>query len=170
MTSQSSSSSSAASLTPRSTPITVSEDAPDFTLTDQHRQPWTLSEAVQKGDVVLCFYPMDFSPVCSTEMKCIKDDMSAWTAKGATVVGISCDSFFVHAAWAESMELEHTLLADMHRAVCRAYGFYFEPLNVASRGTVVIGQSSTGQGKVKWVQAREIKDAMNPEEVLAQIS
>lgn len=156
-------------LKPRSEPIRVGEIAPDFTLTDQSRQDWTLSNAIKKGEVVLCFYPMDFSPVCSTEMKCVGDEMSTWESKGATVVGISCDSFFVHAAWAESLGLEQPLLADMHRAVCRAYGFYFEPLNVASRGTVVIGQSDDGKGKVKWVQAREIKDAMDLHTVIEQL-
>jgi len=156
-------------LTPRTQPIEVGEIAPDFTLTDQTRQDWTLSQAVKKGDVVLCFYPMDFSPVCSSEMKCIGDEMSTWESKGATVVGISCDSFFVHAAWAESLGLEQPLLADMHRAVCRAYGLYFEPLNVAARGTVLISQSDDGIGRVKWVQARELKDAMNLSEVIEQL-
>ncbi len=157
-------------LQPRQSPIAQGEPAPGFTLTDQERQEWTLADAVRKGDVVLCFYPMDFSPVCNSEMHCVTDDLAKWQAKGATVVGISCDSFFVHAAWAHAEGFEQTLLADMHRKVCKAYGFYFEPLNVASRGTVVIGQSDDGQGTVKWVQAREIKDAMDLNEVIAQIS
>lgn len=154
-------------LTPRDTPIRVGEQAPDFTLTDQNRADWKLAEAIRKSDVVLCFYPMDFSPVCSTEMKCVTDEMEKFSDKGAQVVGVSCDSFFVHKAWAESLGLKQTLLADMHRQVCRAYGLYFAPLNVASRGTVVIGKDASGIGKVKWVQAREIKDAMKAEDVLA---
>lgn len=157
-------------LTPRESPIRVGELAPDFTLPDQNRKDWTLSEAVKQGDVVLCFYPLDFSPVCSTEMKCVTDDFERFTAKGAQVVGISGDSFYTHKAWAESMGLKQTLLADMHRAVCRAYGFYFPPLNVASRGTVVIGKDPSGTGRVKWVQARELKEAMKSGDVLAAIS
>lgn len=158
------------SLPPRESPIRVGEIAPDFTLTDQNRTDWKLSDAVKKGDVVLCFYPMDFSPVCSTEMKCVTDDLSRFASKGAQVVGISCDSFFVHKAWADSLGLSQTLLADMHRKVCRAYGFYFAPLNVSARGTVVIGKDASGQGKVKWVQARELKDAMKSQDVIAAIS
>ncbi|MEZ6212483.1 MAG: redoxin domain-containing protein [Phycisphaerales bacterium] len=150
----------------RSAAIGVGEAAPDFTLLDQDRKEWRLSEHLQKGEVVLCFYPMDFSPVCSTEMKCVTDDFAKYAKGGAQVVGVSADSFFVHKAWAESLGLKQTLLADMHRAVCKAYGFYFKDLNVPSRGTVVIGRD----GKVKWVQAREIKDAMNPAEVLGAIS
>jgi peroxiredoxin len=115
---------------------------------------------------VLCFYPMDFSPVCSTEMKCASDELARWKAKGATVVGISCDSFFVHDAWARSLGLQQTLLADMHRQVCKAYGIYWPDLNISGRGTVVVGRD----GKVRWSQKREIKDAMNPDQVLAALS
>ncbi|MDX2114795.1 MAG: redoxin domain-containing protein [Planctomycetota bacterium] len=160
----------APALTPRQTPITVGETAPDFTLPDQSRSDWSLAQALKRGDVVLSFYPMDFSPVCSTEMKCVTHELARFSSKNATVVGISCDSFYVHKAWAESMGLSHTLLADMHRAVCRAYGFYFAPLNVASRGTVVIAGSPDGVGKVKWVQARELKDALKTDDLLAAIS
>ncbi|MBL0927600.1 MAG: redoxin domain-containing protein [Phycisphaerales bacterium] len=154
----------------RESAIRVGEEAPDFVLQDQNKGEWRLSDAVKKGDVVLCFYPLDFSPVCSVEMKCVTDDFAKYASKGATVVGISCDSFFTHKAWADSLGLKQTLLADMHRAVCRAYGFYFAPLNVSSRGTVVIGKSADGKGKVKWVQAREIPQGMKGDEVLSAIS
>lgn len=153
-------------LTARERPIGVGEKAPDFTLLDQNRKEWKLSEALDQGDVVLCFYPMDFSPVCSTEMKCVTEEMDRLSAKGAQPVGISCDSFFVHEAWAKSMGLTQPLLADMHRAVSKAYGFYFPDLNVSGRGTVVIGQD----GNVKWVQARELKDAFDLDELVGAIS
>jgi len=157
-------------LTPRTQPIRVGEAAPDFTLPDQNRQDWRLADAVKRGDVVLSFYPLDFSPVCSTEMKCVTQEWSKFAGRGVEVVGISCDSFYAHKAWADALGLKQTLLSDMHRSVCRAYGFYFPDLNVASRGTVVIGRSADGAGKVKWVQARELKNAFKLEDVLAGIS
>lgn len=156
-------------LSPRSAPIQVGEAAPDFTLKDQDKGDWTLSEALKKGPVVLCFYPLDFSPVCSTEMKCITDEFSKWEAKGAQVVGISCDSFFVHRAWADALGLRQTLLADMHRSVCKAYGFYWPDLNIATRGTVIVERDASGRAKVKWTQSREIPQAMKPDELLAAL-
>lgn len=157
-------------LVPRSSPIKPGEPAPDFTLFTQDRAEWRLSDEAKKGDVVLCFYPLDFSPVCSTEMKCVTDDFSKFTKSGAQVVGVSGDSFFTHKAWADQLGLKQTLLADMHRAVCKAYGFYFADLNTASRGTVVIARAADGKPKVKWVQAREIKNAMKLDDILAAIS
>jgi peroxiredoxin len=155
-------------LTPRQSPISVGETAPDFTLTTQNREEWKLSDAVKAagpGGVVLCFYPLDFSPVCSVEMKCITDEMAKWQAKGATVVGVSCDSFFVHKAWADQLGLKQTLLADMHRAVCKAYGLYWPDLNVSWRGTVAIGKD----GRVKAMQKREIKNALTVDDILAAV-
>ncbi|MFB3430685.1 MAG: redoxin domain-containing protein [Phycisphaerales bacterium] len=153
-------------LTERTSPIQPGETAPDFTLKAQNKEDWSLSEAVKKGDVAICFYPMDFSPVCSTEMKCITDDFEKFEKAGAQVVGVSCDSFFVHEAWANQLGLKQTLLADMHRQVCKAYGFYWPDLNISSRGTVVIGQSDDGIGKVKAVRTRDIPQATTTEELL----
>lgn len=153
-------------LKPRESPIRVGETAPDFVLPDQARADWKLSDALKKGEVVLCFYPLDFSPTCQIEMKCVTDDFAKYAAKGAQVVGVSCDSFYAHKAWADQLGLKQPLLADMHRAVCRAYGIYFAPLNVSGRATIIIAKD----GKVKWAQARELKDAMKAEDVLAAIS
>ena len=153
----------------RKEPIEKGQTAPDFTLMTQGREEWTLSQALEKGDVALCFYPMDFSPVCSTEMKCVADEFDAWHEKGVQVVGVSCDSFFTHEAWAKALGLKQTLLADMHRAVSKAYGFYWPDLNISSRGTVLVGKNDSGKPVVKWVQTREIKDAMNLHDLLAQI-
>lgn len=154
----------------RSAPLSVGDTAPDFLLKTQDRADWNLAEHVKKGDVVLCFYPLAFTGVCSTEMKCVNDEMAKWQAKGATVVGVSCDSFAANKAWADQMGIKQTLLADMHRAVCKAYGLYWADLNVSSRGTVVIGKSADGKGKVKWVQARQPGNAMDWEAVLSQIA
>lgn len=153
----------------RREPIKVDYAAPDFTLKDQNRNDWHLADALKQGDVVLCFYPLSFTSVCSTEMKCVNEEMARWQAKGATVVGISCDSFAVQKAWADKEGFKQPLLADMHRQVCKAYGLYWPELNVASRGTVVIGKDPSGQGKVKWVEAREPSRAMNFDEVLATL-
>jgi alkyl hydroperoxide reductase subunit AhpC len=155
--------------TPRSSPIAAGDIAPDFTLKTVNREEWTLSEQVKKSEVVLCFYPLAFTEVCSVEMKCVNTEMAAWQAKGAQVVGVSCDSFASNKAWADKEGFKQTLLCDMHRQVCMAYGIYWPELNVSQRATIVIGQASDGRGKVKFVQARPPSKAMDWESILAQL-
>ena len=67
-------------------------------------------------------------------------DREAWLRRrGLTggpdtvVFGVSCDSFFSHKAWADSMDLKHRLLSDVHRTTAKGYGLYFEPLNCSKR-------------------------------------
>ena len=151
-------------------PIAQGQTAPDFTLPDQDRADWSLSEHVKQGDVVLCFFPFAFTGVCGTEMACITKDMADWQAKGATVVGVSCDSFAALKAWADAEGLKGTLLSDLHRSVVKDYDQYWTDLNVASRGTVVIGQSDDGVGTVKWSETREPGNAMDWDAVLARVS
>ncbi len=151
----------------RPTPIGVGEKAPEFTLLNQDREEVSLSGLLAEGgDVVLSFYPLNFTSVCTNEMECFTRDKQRFGQEGATVVGISCDSFASHKAFAEQSKLGIPLLADMHRQVCKAYGLYWADLNVASRGTVVIGQD----GIVKWVSAREPGQAVKVEDVLAALA
>ncbi len=153
-------------LTARSTVIAPGDTAPDFEVIDQDRKPWKLSEALKKGDVVLCFFPLAFTGVCGTEMQCVHQEASRWGDKGMQVVGVSCDSFASLKAWSDKEGFTQTLLSDIHRVVCKAYGLYWPDLNVAWRGTVLISKT----GKVIWSQKREIKDAMKLDEVLAAAS
>lgn len=152
--------------TAREDVIPVGAPAPDFTLFDQQRNDWSLGDALRRGDVVLSFYPFAFTGVCRTEMECITREMDRWTRNGGTVVGVSCDSPAANGAWAEQVGLRHTLLSDLHRTVVKAYGLYWPDLNVAWRGTVVVGASDDGAGIVKWSQRRDIPDAMDLEQVL----
>lgn len=153
-------------LRPRDEPIRVGETAPDFTLTNQDRQELSLSDLLARGgDVALSFFPMAFTSVCTSEMECFSSEKPKFEDRNATVVGISCDSFAALKAFAEKHNLDIPLLADMRREVCRAYGFYWPELNVSSRGTVVIGPD----GVVKWVSAREPKEAISHEELLGHV-
>jgi len=156
-------------LEPRDTIVRPGEPAPDFTLLDQDRNEFHLAGEVKKGDIVLSFYPMSFTTVCGSEMECINAEIDRWEKAGKRIVGVSCDSFAVQKAWAEQGGFKQTLLADMHRQVCRAYGLYWPELNVASRGTVIVTDGDSGPA-VKWSQAREVGDAMDFEEVYAAMS
>lgn len=157
-------------LTPREKPVAAGDTIPDFTLLDQDRKEWKLSDAANKGDVIISIFPFAFTGVCGTENKCITAEMASWQKKGATVVGLSCDSTFALKAWAAQEGFKHTLLSDNKREVCRALGFYWPEMNASTRGTVIVAKSTDGKLKVKWAQSREIPKAMDWNQVLAAIA
>ena len=142
--------------------IKVGDNAPDFTLKDQDQKDWTLSSARGKKNVVLIFYPLDWSPVCTGENKCISDDFPKFEQANAEVVGISTDSFFSHKAWSDALGLKQRLLADFNRDVVKKYGLYFEPLNCGKRATVIIDKN----GKVAYAKVQEIKTARDDKDIL----
>ena len=141
--------------------IKVGDEAPDFTMKDQDQNDVTLSSFRGKKNVVLAFYPLDWSPVCTGENKCLTDDFPNFESADAVVFGVSCDSFFSHKAWADSLDLKHQLLADMSRSVSKSYGLFFEPLNCSKRATVIVGKD----GKVGYVKVQEIKTARDDKEI-----
>jgi peroxiredoxin len=142
--------------------IKVGDVAPDFTLKDQDQKDIKLSDYRGKKNVVLAFYPLDWSPVCTGENKCLTDDFPNFESANGEILGISCDSFFSHKAWADSLDLKHTLLADMHRTVSKAYGLYFEALNCSKRATVIVDKN----GKVAYAKVQEIKTARDDKDIL----
>jgi len=142
--------------------IKVGDMAPDFTLKDQDQKDVTLSSFRGKKNVVLAFYPLDWSPVCTTENKCLTDDFPKFGQMNAVVFGISTDSFFSHKAWADALELKQTLLSDFNREVVKKYGLYFPDLNCGQRATVIVDKS----GKVAYVKVQEILKARDDKDIL----
>ena len=101
--------------------------------------------------VVLLFYPMDFSPVCTTEHCSFGPDLPKNPGGGDTVVfGVSCDSPFSHAAYRKQYNIPYPLLADPTRKMAKAYGMWAgeEPYNCTKRGTVIIDKD----GKIALYQ------------------
>jgi mycoredoxin-dependent peroxiredoxin len=125
--------------------LEIGQAAPDFSLRDQNKQTQNLSEYRGKP-VVLLFYPMDFSGVCSEEMACMRDNLPRFQNLDAQVFGVSVDSTYSHAVFAQQQGVEFPLLADFHPkgAVTEAYGMYIPSRGHGSRGYVVIDR----EGKV----------------------
>ena len=126
----------------------VGQDAPDFTLRDQDGKKVTLSE-LRGQAVVLVFYPLDWSPVCTDQLSLYQDSMSDFKKQGATLYGVSVDSAFSHKAFRDHLGIEFPLLADFEPKgeVARKYGMYMEKHGTNERGFVVID----ADGKVKHV-------------------
>ena len=145
--------------------VEVGDIAPDFTLKNEEGQEVTLSSFQGKKNVVLAFYPFDWSPVCTNENCALTQDLAGFEGKGTVVFGISADSHFSHKAWKEKLGLKHSLLSDLKREICKKYGLYFPDLNCTKRATVVVDKS----GKVIFKKVQEIKVARNNQEILSAI-
>jgi peroxiredoxin len=120
--------------------LKAGDPAPDFALMDETRKVVKLADLRGKK-VVLLFYPMDFSPVCTQEHCAFGPQLGKIAPDAGTVVyGVSCDSPFSHAAFKKQYGIPYSLLADTNRKMARAYGMFAgeEPFNCTKRGTVVI--------------------------------
>src|SRR5690606_15888373 len=126
-------------LFPKKTNIMDLQIAPNFTLLDQHRQPFNLYETLKTGAVVLFFYPKDDTPGCTKEACSFRDQFEVFKEMGAHVVGISQDSPESHAAFAEKYRLPYRLVADEKNEVRKAFKVGRDLLGLlAGRTTFII--------------------------------
>ena len=138
--------------------VDVGSKAPDFTLTNQDRQPVTLSG--QRGKpVVLAFFPAAFSSVCTKELCTFRDSMAKLGEAKAQVYGISVDTFFTLKAFQDHEQLTFPLLSDFNKQVIRDYGVFNEDMiglkGIAKRAVFVIDKAGI-------VRHREVlEDARN---------
>jgi peroxiredoxin len=135
-------------------PADLGSKAPDFTLTNQDREPVTLS--AQRGrPVVLAFFPAAFSSVCSKELCTFRDRMARLNQANAQVFGISVDTFFTLKAFQADQKLTFPLLSDFNKQVLRDYGVFNEDMiglkGIAKRAVFVLD----GDGVVRH---REVLD------------
>ncbi len=130
--------------------IEAGSKAPDFTLPDHDGHEVSLSD-FRGGKLVLAFYPLDFSPVCSDQLSIYQEVLGEIEARGATLVGISVDSTFCHHAFRKHRNLTLPLLSDFNPkgAVSREYGAWIESVDHGNRSLVLIDE----EGIVRWSHA-----------------
>jgi mycoredoxin-dependent peroxiredoxin len=142
--------------------VEVGDQAPEFTLKDQHGTPVSLSGFRGKKNVVLVFYPLAFSGVCTGELCAIRDQFPEVDRDDVELVTVSVDSGFVLRTWADTEHFNFTMLSDFwpHGEVAKTYGVFDDKMGVATRGTFIIDKD----GVVRWKvvnpipQARDIAD------------
>jgi mycoredoxin-dependent peroxiredoxin len=142
--------------------VEVGDKAPDFELKDQHGTPVKLSGFAGQKNVVLVFYPLAFSGVCSGELAALRDEFPEVSRDDVELLTVSVDSGFALRAWDDAEHFGFGLLSDFwpHGGVAKAYGVFDENLGIATRGTFVIDKN----GVVRWKvvnpvpQARDIAE------------
>ena len=159
--------------------IDVGDMAPDFSLPATIAEPLpsssggdisvpvgrtvTLTQYRGSIDVLLMFYPLDWSPVCSSEhIKCAK--MFPTYSNRLQVLGISVDSIWSHSAFAKAHHIAYPLLSDFQPrgAVAQQYGVYLADFGFAARTAFLVDR----RGFVKLVLHAEVPEERELESVL----
>jgi len=153
----------------------VGAKAPDFTLTNQDRQPVTLSAELARGPVVLAFFPAAFSGVCEKELCTFRDGLlgSLSNLAKAQVFGISVDTFFALKAFATQQRLTFPLLSDFNKDVIQAYGVFNPDMiglkGIAKRAVFVIGTDGVVRHREVLEDARNEPDYQRLNAALAAV-
>ena len=147
--------------------IAVGQTAPDFTLMNQDKKEVKLSDFAGKKNVVLVWYPLDWSPTCTNEHVCFVNDMKAFETLDAEVLGVSVDSVWSHKAFAEKMGIKYSLLADFHPrgAMSEKYGVYMADKGITGRAIAIVNKA----GKIAWLKNYDIPVVPDLKEVAAAL-
>jgi peroxiredoxin len=134
--------------------IAVGQTAPEFTLLNQEKKEVKLADFAGKKNVVLVWYPLDWSPTCTNEHICFVNEMKAFETLDAEVLGVSVDSVWSHKAYAEKMGIKYSLLADFHPkgAMSEKYGVYLADKGITGRAIAIVNKA----GKVAWFKNYDI--------------
>lgn len=153
--------------------IKTGDKAPAFTLYDSDKNEVSLSSH-QGKPVVLLFFPLAYTGVCTTELCSIRDDKKAYDDLDATVLAISVDSLFTLEQFKKQERYNFTMLSDFNKEVSRSYGALYEDFvlgmkGVSKRAAFVID----AQGVVKYAEvldnAGEIPNFVAVKETLANL-
>jgi len=148
--------------------LSVGQSAPDFALKDQSQKEVKLSDFAGKKRVVLVFYPLDWSPVCTNEHACFVNDMRNFDTLDAEVLGVSVDSVWSHKAYAEKMGIKYPLLADFQPrgAMAEKYGVFLPEKGISGRSIFIIDK----HGKVAWLKHYDIPVVPDIKEVASALA
>jgi peroxiredoxin len=149
--------------------VKVGQAAPDFTASyrtapdangrRQNKQV-KLSDFKGQKNVVLAFFPAAFSPGCTSEMAKYQETSGQFNVNNTVILGISVDSTWANAAFADKLGAEFNILSDATRDISRAYGVFDEQNVVARRTTFVIDRAGVVQ------QVFMAQEALDPAQAL----
>src|SRR5438093_13010540 len=133
-------------------PLHIGDPAPDFSLPYATRDSVAddslrLSSLRGKGNVVLAFYPADWSGGCTKEVCTLRDNFTALGALKAEIGGLSGDYIYSHHEWAKFHNLPFRLASDHDHAVAKRYASY-NPATGHDRRTVFVLDR---QGKIAYI-------------------
>ena len=144
----------------------VGDIAPDFTLPATSGHDVTLSSLRGQSNLLLAFFPLAFTGVCTTEMCDFSHDLAKFEGVRAKVFGISVDSIPTLNEFKSKHGITIDLLSDFKRDVCRAYGTLIDDLFFSRRAYFLIARS----GGLRWAHTElELGQKQANQELLERI-
>jgi thioredoxin-dependent peroxiredoxin len=118
--------------------LKVGDLAPEFSAQDQHGKTISLASLLERGRLILYFYPKDFTPVCTAQACTFRDASTELGALSANVVGVSGDPVDSHQLFAEKHSVPFSLIADPERRIIKPYRATVPIINHTLRVSYVI--------------------------------
>jgi glutaredoxin-dependent peroxiredoxin len=157
-------------------PLAVGTKAPEFSLKSKQASGVVdvkLSAYAGKQNVVLLFFPLAFTGVCTQEMCDVSSGLNAYSDQNAAVVGISIDSPFAQEAWAQKENIQIPLASDLNKKTAEAYGVLLPDLlgfgSTAARAAFVIDKQGVIQYSEQTPSPKELPNFHAIKEVLAKL-
>lgn len=151
--------------------VQIGQNAPDFTLKNTDGQDVTLQSFHGSQNVVLLFFPLAYTSVCTTELCQTRDNMKMYNEFDAKVMGISVDSFFTLNEFKKRENLNFDLLSDFNKEVAKTYGCLYDEFfgmhGVAKRSAFVIDKEGVVQYAEVLENAGDLPDFLKIQETLA---
>lgn len=138
--------------------VEIGKEAPDFELPDSEGGKTKLSDYRGKKHILLVFYPLAFSPICTTEFCQLRDlNTDLASRDDVEVVGVSVDSPWAIKAWKEQEKFPNKFVSDFwpHGKVSEQYDAFVPERGISARATYLIDKD----GVVRWNERNEPKDA-----------
>jgi peroxiredoxin len=114
-------------------PLTIGQSAPNFTLFNTEKKEISLTDYKGKN-VVILFFPLAFTGVCTAELCSIRDNYNSYTSLNAEVIGISVDSLFVLEKFKASENYNFDLLSDFNKTASKDYDTLYETFAFGMQG------------------------------------
>ena len=146
--------------------VNVGDRAPDFELDSTAGEKVKLDDFKGKKNVLLAFYPLDFTGVCTNENCAFSTDYAEFENAGTAVLPISVDSIPTHKEFRAKHEMSHHLLSDFMRKTSDDYGVLIPERNFTQRAYFLIDKD----GIIRWKHIEaELGNSRTNKELLDEI-
>lgn len=146
--------------------------APDFEGTLDDGSTFRLADYAGKKNVVLYFYPKDFTPGCTRQACNFRDDSADIEKQNAIVVGVSADTAESHRAFKEQHNLPFPLVADPDKSIIKLYQAQGLLGLITARVTYVIDKEGTIRRAFRHDLSigKHLKDTLDALEAVESVS